>query len=65
MHELAEGIESGGPYYIATMTETIASKNIKKLESDGIVFCDIARSSRKARTNTAKDFWNEGHQTTG
>jgi len=47
MHELAEGIESGGPYYIATMTETIASKNIKKLESDGIIFCDLHEAIEK------------------
>ena len=37
--EIAAGIESG-QYYVATQTETIASKNVRALDSKGRVFCD-------------------------
>lgn len=44
--EIASGIETGY-YYVATQTETIASKNIKSLESKGIVFCDYHEALEK------------------
>ena len=47
MRELAEGIESGSPYYVGTMTEAIASKNIKRLESSGVIFCDLHEALEK------------------
>ena len=65
MRELADGIESGSPYYIATMTETIASKNIKKLESDGIIFCDLHEALEKHEPILRKILWSESHQAAG
>lgn len=44
--EIAAGIESG-QYYITTQTETIASKNVKSLESKGVVFCDYHEALEK------------------
>ncbi|MDG6997286.1 MAG: hypothetical protein JRN52_15320, partial [Nitrososphaerota archaeon] len=40
LSEIASGIESG-QYYVSTQSETIASKNVRSLESSGIVFCDL------------------------
>ncbi len=37
--EISSGIEARY-YYVSTQTETIASKNIRSLESMGIIFCD-------------------------
>ena len=44
--EIASGIESG-LYYVSTDNETIASKNIKNLESKGIIFCDLHEALEK------------------
>jgi FeS assembly protein SufD len=44
--EIASGIESGH-YYVTTQTETIASKNVKSLESKGVVFCDYHEALEK------------------
>ena len=44
--EIASGIESG-QYYVSTQTETIASKNVKSLESKGVVFCDYHEALEK------------------
>lgn len=44
--EIAEGIEKGY-YYVSTQSETIASKNIKELESKGVVFCDLHEAIEK------------------
>lgn len=38
--EIASGIESG-QYYVGTPTETIASKNMRALQSKGVIFCDL------------------------
>ncbi|MCL5069038.1 MAG: SufD family Fe-S cluster assembly protein, partial [Thaumarchaeota archaeon] len=46
MSEIASGIESG-VYYVSTDFETIASKNIKNLDSKGIVFCDFREALEK------------------
>ncbi|HKW04892.1 MAG TPA: SufD family Fe-S cluster assembly protein [Nitrososphaerales archaeon] len=46
MSEIASGIESGY-YYVSTQSETIASKNIRDLESKGIVFCDLHEALEK------------------
>ncbi|MCL5068849.1 MAG: Fe-S cluster assembly protein SufD [Thaumarchaeota archaeon] len=40
LSEIASGIESG-QYYVSTQSETIASKNVRSLESCGVVFCDL------------------------
>ena len=44
--EIASGMENGY-YYVATQTEAIASKNMKSLESLGIVFCDYHEAIEK------------------
>ena len=44
--EIASGIESG-QYYVSTQTETIASKNVKSLDSKGVVFCDYHEALEK------------------
>lgn len=44
--EIASGIESG-QYYVSTQTETIASKNVRSLESKGVVFCDYHEALEK------------------
>ena len=44
--EIASGIESG-QYYVSTQTETIASKNVKSLESKGVIFCDYHEALEK------------------
>src|SRR5271169_6621980 len=44
--ELASGMESG-QYYVSTQTETIASKNVKSLESKGVIFCDYHEALEK------------------
>jgi FeS assembly protein SufD len=42
IQEIAEGLEGiGGAYYVGTSTETIASKSVKGLEGQGVVFCDL------------------------
>jgi FeS assembly protein SufD len=46
LSDIAEGMESGY-YYISTKRETIASKNIKELESKGIIFCDLHEAIEK------------------
>jgi FeS assembly protein SufD len=47
--EIAAGIETGY-YYVSTQDETIASKNIKELESKGVVFCDLHEAIEKHST---------------
>ncbi|SRR5579875_2012753 len=47
MHEIAEGVDSKGPYYITTRSETIASKNVKDLETKGVIFCDFHEALEK------------------
>ena len=44
--EIMEGIERGY-YYVSTQSETIASKNIKELESKGVIFCDLNEAIEK------------------
>jgi FeS assembly protein SufD len=44
--EITEGIEKGY-YYVSTQDEIIASKNIKELESKGVVFCDLHEAIEK------------------
>lgn len=44
--EIASGMESGH-YYVSTQSETIASKNIRELETRGIVFCDLHEALEK------------------
>ena len=44
--EIASGMESG-QYYVSTQTETIASKNVKSLESKGVIFCDYHEALEK------------------
>lgn len=44
--EIASGIESG-QYYVSTQTETIASKNVRDLESKGVIFCDYSEALEK------------------
>ncbi len=44
--EIADGMETGH-YYVSTQTETIASKNIRDLESKGVVFCDLHEALEK------------------
>ena len=44
--EIAAGMETGH-YYVSTQTETIASKNVRLLESDGVVFCDLHEALEK------------------
>ncbi|MDG7000967.1 MAG: SufD family Fe-S cluster assembly protein [Nitrososphaerota archaeon] len=44
--EIAAGMESG-QYYVTTQTETIVSKNVKSLESKGVVFCDYHEALEK------------------
>jgi FeS assembly protein SufD len=44
--EIASGIESG-LYYVSTQTETIASKNVRSLESKGVLFCDYHEALEK------------------
>ncbi len=44
--EIASGIETGY-YYVSTQSETIASKNIKELESKGVIFCDLHEAIEK------------------
>jgi FeS assembly protein SufD len=46
LREITEGIEKGY-YYVGTQSETIASKNIKELESKGIIFCDLHEALEK------------------
>lgn len=46
MAEIASGIETGY-YYVSTQSETIASKNIRELESKGIIFCDLHEAIEK------------------
>jgi FeS assembly protein SufD len=46
IHEIALGIESG-QYYVSTQTETIASKNIQNLASNGVIFCDYHEALEK------------------
>jgi FeS assembly protein SufD len=46
LNEITEGIEKGY-YYVSTQTETIASKNIKELESKGLFFCDLNEAIEK------------------
>ena len=46
MGEIASGIESG-QYYVSTQTETIASKNVRDLESKGVIFCDYHEALEK------------------
>ncbi|MGI0090428.1 MAG: hypothetical protein ACREBS_01840, partial [Nitrososphaerales archaeon] len=46
LSDIASGIESG-QYYVSTQTETIASRNMKTLESKGVVFCDIHEALEK------------------
>jgi FeS assembly protein SufD len=44
--ELASGMETG-QYFVTNQTETIASKNIKNLESKGVIFCDLNEALEK------------------
>jgi FeS assembly protein SufD len=44
--EIASGIESG-QYFVSTQTETIASKNVRDLESKGVIFCDYHEALEK------------------
>lgn len=44
--EIASGMESGH-YYVSTQSETIASKNIRDLESKGVIFCDLHEALEK------------------
>src|SRR5487761_451042 len=44
--EIASGMESGH-YYVSTQSETIASKNIRELESKGVIFCDLHEALEK------------------
>lgn len=44
--EIASGIETGH-YYVTTQTEAIASKNVRDLESKGVVFCDYHEALEK------------------
>jgi len=44
--EIASGMETG-QYYVSTQTETIASKNVKNLESKGVIFCDYHEALEK------------------
>ncbi len=46
LSEIASGMESG-QYYVTTQTETIASKNVRSLESKGVVFCDYHEALEK------------------
>jgi len=46
MSEIASGMESG-QYYVSTQTETIASKNVRELESKGVIFCDYHEALEK------------------
>lgn len=46
IREIAAGIETG-QYYVATQTETIASKNVRTLDSKGVVFCDYHEALEK------------------
>ncbi|MDG6907287.1 MAG: Fe-S cluster assembly protein SufD [Nitrososphaerota archaeon] len=53
--EIASGIESGH-YYVSTQTETIASKNVRSLESRGVVFCDYHEALEKHQEILKKVF---------
>jgi FeS assembly protein SufD len=46
MVEIASGIEAG-KYYVSTQTETIASKDVRDLESKGVIFCDYHEALEK------------------
>ena len=47
--EIASGMESG-QYYVSTQTETIASKNVRDLETKGVIFCDYHEALEKHET---------------
>jgi FeS assembly protein SufD len=53
--EIASGIESG-QYYVSTQTETIASKNVRDLESKGVIFCDYHEALEKHEAILKKIF---------
>ncbi len=53
--EIASGIESG-QYYVSTQTETIASKNVKDLESKGVIFCDYHEALERHESILKKIF---------
>jgi FeS assembly protein SufD len=55
--EISSGIESGF-YFVSTQTETIASKNMRTLESKGIVFCDYGEALEKHDNILKKIFEN-------
>lgn len=44
--EVVAGMESS-LYYVSTQTETIASKNVRSLESKGVIFCDYHEALEK------------------
>ncbi|MCL4519214.1 MAG: hypothetical protein M1587_08470, partial [Thaumarchaeota archaeon] len=46
LSEIASGMESG-QYYVSTQSETIASKNVRSLESKGVIFCDFHEALEK------------------
>lgn len=52
---ISSGIESG-QYYVSTQTETIASKNVRDLESKGIIFCDYHEALEKHESILKKIF---------
>ena len=56
--EIASGIESG-QYYVSTQTETIASKNVRNLESKGVIFCDYHEALEKHEKVLKKIFANK------
>ncbi len=56
--EIAQGVESGH-YYIATQTETIASKNMDQLLSKGVIFCDLHEAIQKHENILKKIFDNK------
>lgn len=59
IHDLTEGIDSKGAYYVATQSETIASKSVKSLEDQGVVFCDYHEALEKHESILRKIFDNK------
>lgn len=59
MHDLTEGIDSKGAYYVATQSEIIASKSVKSLEEQGVVFCDYQEALEKHESIVRKIFDNK------
>ncbi|MHB8566768.1 MAG: SufB/SufD family protein [Nitrososphaerales archaeon] len=59
IHEIAEGIDPKGTYYVSTQSETIASKSVKSLEEQDVIFCDMHEALEKHEGILKKIFENK------